>query len=82
MVRFIRYYGEGTLHKGEAEETFHRWVQVEVARRQGLAAFVADLGVMMEQEGHESQRGRLEELIVHRWKKPEQVWEESISVDN
>ena len=52
-----RYYGEGTLRKDGAEEKFHRWVQVAVARRQDLEVFVGDLGVKTAQEDHESQRG-------------------------
>ena len=46
-------------------------MQAEAAQHQGLAVFVADLGIKMAQLGHESLPGRLKELIVHQSRKPE-----------
>ena len=44
---------------------FHRWARAEAAQHQGLAVFVADLGIKMAQLGHESLLIHLGELIVH-----------------
>lgn len=61
----IQYYREETLHRDEVEEMFHRWARAEAAQHQGLAVFVADLGIKMAQLGHESLLIHLGELIVH-----------------